>query len=101
MTSLIKTVRGIERVAEKRCSLCGEIVFYPFKNGIRAGMCECPESDHYGHIVSEMHPACSKLYENPQDIQKDAAEKEPPCICNNQALARYTTRCPKHTGFKD
>jgi hypothetical protein len=75
MSSSIKTVRGVEKVAEKRCSLCGEIVFYPFKNGIRAGMCECPESDHYGHIVSEMHPACSKLYEdkkqNPPDVQED------------------------------
>lgn len=61
MTSPLKLIGSKVKLKDESCDLCKEIKFCAFGNGLDIGICECPESDHYGHIISEMHPTCDRI----------------------------------------
>jgi len=57
MTARYCVERGVERKREETCKACG---LRTMCGGIRF-VCINEHSDHYGHVLSEFHPACAAI----------------------------------------
>ena len=55
--------RGVDRVHKETCRQCG--LRLPFGGALKGPLCMhlCinEHSDHFGHILSEDHPACAEI----------------------------------------
>jgi len=52
--------QGVRRRIKEVCKDCAHISKMQVFNRDDVGMCENPESDHFGHVIYIWHPGCSK-----------------------------------------
>lgn len=57
MTTMFYKDRGLEKRREETCKACGLRLMC----GIDQFTCINEHSDHYGHVLTEMHPACAAI----------------------------------------
>jgi len=61
MTNPKATIRGVEKIIEERCDHCAYGIMIRDGLSILKIYCTNAKSDHFGHLICVIHPACDQI----------------------------------------